>query len=350
LRAIYGALAADPEVECLTMSEAIARTPHGHYGRLEHLVPGSWINSNFNVWIGAPEDNRSWDHLSAARDFFAERSNSSDISADKRQLALEELLISEGSDWNWWYGPEHHSANDPEFDALYRQHLSNIYQTLGAAPPEALAQPIFTGKGAVKFNEQTAFIHPQIDGEHFGYFDWLGAAHYVADRRNSAMHGKRFVLHSAYAGIDDENLYCRLDFADEVLDESEDLRGDFMFTVTIEKVSIADNEDREKHQLDVQVTEGKLQSWRLHRADTSNGNGTASNSSADLEVRLSKVLEARISLQRLQASIGNILQLRFSAWENNLPADALPEQGSIAVRVVTEQELSKVATGEHWNA
>ena len=42
------------------------------------------------------------------------------------------MLIAEGSDWNWWYGPEHHSANDRDFDELYRKHLSNVYQALGA--------------------------------------------------------------------------------------------------------------------------------------------------------------------------------------------------------------------------
>ena len=48
------------------------------------------------------------------------------------QLAFEEILIAEGSDWNWWYGPEHHSANDRDFDELYRKHLSNVYQALGS--------------------------------------------------------------------------------------------------------------------------------------------------------------------------------------------------------------------------
>ena len=60
----------------------------------------------------------------------------------QRKLALEEILIAEGSDWNWWYGPEHHSANDRDFDELYRKHLSNVYQALGATPPDYLAQPI----------------------------------------------------------------------------------------------------------------------------------------------------------------------------------------------------------------
>ena len=46
------------------------------------------------------------------------------------QLAYEELLIAEGSDWCWWYGPEHDSANRAEFDQLYRSHLANVYRFL----------------------------------------------------------------------------------------------------------------------------------------------------------------------------------------------------------------------------
>jgi len=45
-------------------------------------------------------------------------------------MAYEELLIAEGSDWCWWYGPEHDSANRPEFDQLYRSHLANVYRFL----------------------------------------------------------------------------------------------------------------------------------------------------------------------------------------------------------------------------
>ena len=37
---------------------------------MKSLVPGSWINANFNVWIGAPEDNRAWDYLHHAREFY----------------------------------------------------------------------------------------------------------------------------------------------------------------------------------------------------------------------------------------------------------------------------------------
>ena len=94
-------------------------------------MPGSWINANFNVWIGAPEDNKAWDYLYQARNFYAQAAPGA--TEAQRKLAFEEIFIAEGSDWNWWYGPEHHSANDREFDELYRKHLSNVYQALGGS-------------------------------------------------------------------------------------------------------------------------------------------------------------------------------------------------------------------------
>ena len=30
---------------------------------LQHVVPGSWINANFDIWIGAAEDNQAWELL-----------------------------------------------------------------------------------------------------------------------------------------------------------------------------------------------------------------------------------------------------------------------------------------------
>ena len=64
------------------------------------------------------------------------------VTEEQRSLAYEELLIAEGSDWNWWYGPEHSSANRAEFDALYRNHLANVYRALNLPPPEELSRPI----------------------------------------------------------------------------------------------------------------------------------------------------------------------------------------------------------------
>jgi len=158
LRRLYQGLQDDDVIECLTVSEAIERHGAENLAPLTHVTPGSWINSNFNIWIGSPEDNRAWDYLSAARDFFAEHADAA--TPEQRELAYEELLIAEGSDWNWWYGPEHHTENDADFDELYRKHLSNVYIALGARPLEHLAQPIATGQRLGRFTDQTSYIHP----------------------------------------------------------------------------------------------------------------------------------------------------------------------------------------------
>jgi alpha-amylase/alpha-mannosidase (GH57 family) len=357
LRHLYRAIQDDPEFEALTISEAIDRHNPEDFGTLSNLVPGSWINSNFNVWIGAPEDNRAWDYLAAARSFFSE--NHSVVTAEQRALAYEELLIAEGSDWNWWYGPEHHSANDVDFDELYRKHLSNVYQALGSPPPEYLAQPLIRTETVARFVDQTAYITPRMDGYATGYFDWIGAAHYCADHRNSAMHGKTFLLDSAYAGMDHEFLYTRLDFTDDAFsqaahsaDAPDILIADFNLVLTVEMSEARGVPAHPPLRLDIRVREGKIVNWELNSGagfrHRNGSNGNEESDSSGISVYLGKVMEARIPLDLLRVKFGESLEIRFSLWKDNLPVDALPSEGSIRLQRMTERELA--ASGEHWNA
>ena len=132
-----------------------------------------------------------------------------------RKLAYEELLIAEGSDWNWWYGPEHGSDNRPEFDQLYRDHLKNVYRALRLEPPAELSRPILKGFGEGEHHQAPAnLIHPTLDGELTSHFEWLGAGRYRPDPRSGAMHGGSGGALEMFYGWDDENLYIRLDGAD----------------------------------------------------------------------------------------------------------------------------------------
>src|SRR6185369_4730066 len=266
LRRFYDALQREAGVEATTVSEAIQR--HQHFSPLKSLVPGSWIHANFNVWIGAPEDNRAWDYLSHARNFYDQVAPQADEA--QRQLAFEEILIAEGSDWNWWYGPEHHSANDREFDELYRKHLSNIYHALGAVPPDFLAQPITVDVARPSFVPQTAYIHPHITGEMVRYFEWMGAAVYTADHHSSAMHGKTFLLDSVHAGIDEEFAYGRMDFIEGV-PESE-----FVIVVNLESLSEARQTERALR-LDLAASGKKIGSWKITIPGTGEVLGSASS-------------------------------------------------------------------------
>ena len=331
LRRFCDGLQRDPSIEPLTVSETIARSKEP--GKLSSLVPGSWINANFNVWIGAPEDNRAWDYLYHAREFYAQVSPN--VSEVQRKLAFEELLIAEGSDWNWWYGPEHHSANDREFDELYRKHLSNVYQALGAVPPDYLAQPITAEVARPSFIPQTGYIRPRITGEMVRYFEWMGAAVYTADHHSSAMHGKTFLLDAVHAGIDEEFAYGRLDFISGVPE------GEFVIVVNLESLSETRQTERALR-LDLAASEKKINSWKILIPGTGEILG-AGSSPAGSAVALEKNFEFKLPLKWLAAAKENksakTLRLRFSLWENRLPVDALPVEGWIELQLVSEGEL-----------
>jgi alpha-amylase/alpha-mannosidase (GH57 family) len=208
LRELYRRISDDPGMEALTVSEALAKF---EAQPLQGIFPGSWINANFDVWIGAEEDNLAWEYLLAARRAYDDTKN---VAEENRKLAYEELLIAEGSDWNWWYGPEHGSDNRPEFDQLYRDHLKNVYRALGLEPPAELSRPILKGFGEGEHHQAPANpIHPTLDGEVTSHFEWLGAGRYRPDPRSGAMHGGSGGAQEMFYGWDEANLYIRLDGA-----------------------------------------------------------------------------------------------------------------------------------------
>jgi hypothetical protein len=262
---------------------------------LPSLAPGSWIGANFNVWIGAPEDNRAWDYLHHAREFYAE--HAAGASEAQRKLAFEEILIAEGSDWNWWYGPEHHSANDRDFDELYRKHLSNVYQALGAAMPDYLSHPITGGELRPAFTPQTAYIHPRVAGDKIRYFEWMGAAVFTADQRAGAMHGKQFLLDSVHAGIDSEFVYGRLDFAVPVPEIEFDL------VVNLESWANAEVRPRRALRVEANVRDRKLKGWKVegHEESFSDSSGDSNGAKA----ALLRNFEFRLPLSWLLATPGH---------------------------------------------
>ncbi|HEY6250126.1 MAG TPA: glycoside hydrolase family 57 protein [Candidatus Angelobacter sp.] len=334
LRRLYDTIQNDKQFETLAISEAVSRQQETQ--KLTYIVPGSWINANFDVWIGAPEDNLAWDHLSAARDFFD--ANMEHASAEQKHLAFQELLIAEGSDWNWWYGPEHHSAHDRDFDELYRKHLANVYQALGAEPPQALDRPIIGSYAKVRFTPQTAYISPRLDAGSPGYFDWLGAAVHVADRRSSAMHGKLFLLDTGYAGIDESNLYCRLDFMEKT---SEWAGKDTRLLLTIASQSPpGDSAGQERnYRLEAAMEGAFIADWALRE----NGAEPQKPVAAMVALRKESVFACRIPLASLNAKHGASLRIRFILLHGQLPLDSLPREGSIELQVVAQEDLSSVA-------
>jgi len=183
LRALYGRLSSEPGIRTVTMSEACEPATDS----LASIFPGSWINSDFYIWIGHSDDHRAWSQLAEARR--ALDAPPAGLAENALARAHEELLIAEGSDWFWWYGDDHSSDHDLAFDDLFRRHVRNVYRALDAPIPEELfVTNITTQPPSVEIRRPTGLIQPEVDGEVSSYFEWVGAGSFETASVAGAMH------------------------------------------------------------------------------------------------------------------------------------------------------------------
>jgi alpha-amylase/alpha-mannosidase (GH57 family) len=209
LRALYGRLASHPELRTVTMAEACKEPPE----TLPSIFPGSWINDDFYIWIGHDDDHRAWAQLAEARR--ALESPSVHLPEEAVARAREELLIAEGSDWFWWYGDDHSSDHDREFDDLFRRHVRNVYHALQKPiPDELFVTNISTQPPEGKVHQPAGLICPTLDGEVTSYFEWLGAGCVDAASVVGAMHQvaeRDFGIARLEFGFDFDSLFVRVD-------------------------------------------------------------------------------------------------------------------------------------------
>jgi alpha-amylase/alpha-mannosidase (GH57 family) len=229
LRALYERCTTTPNVKPMTISDYLER--HPPQDTLPHLFAGSWISHNFAIWIGHEEDNAAWDALHRAREHLQRLSildfglgneeKAGDPAAlpeskiqnpkSKIEAAWRELYIAEGSDWYWWFGEDHSSAQDALFDYLFRKHLQNVYTLLGDEPPADLAKPISRRGHRVHYTQPRSLLEVHIDGR-YTFFEWLGAGHYSChNERGTMAMAMKGPLREVYFGFDLERLLVRVD-------------------------------------------------------------------------------------------------------------------------------------------
>ena len=110
----------------------------GAMPELEPLWPGSWINANFDTWIGEREENVAWNLLGKVRKDLeswkiAPPRVTGKPPANEAEKAASDMwnamFAAEGSDWFWWYGADQGApGGDAPFDEAFRTHLSNVYR------------------------------------------------------------------------------------------------------------------------------------------------------------------------------------------------------------------------------
>jgi len=141
LSRLYSVLSDTEWVETVTISDFIEK--HDNFGRLSNLTTGSWINANFDMWIGDPCKNKAWDYLIAARmQVELAFKKCTNLDEELKDQVMEQLLIAEGSDWFWWYGKPNESPDKPIFDELFRKNLKKIYELMEEEVPQFLSEPI----------------------------------------------------------------------------------------------------------------------------------------------------------------------------------------------------------------
>ncbi|MEN6450305.1 MAG: glycoside hydrolase family 57 protein [Thermoguttaceae bacterium] len=212
LRGVYRRVAQHGSIRPVRIGDYLARWPATD--KLGQLFPGSWIQHNFGIWIGHPECNQAWDLLFDTRRYLLAVAAKKTKPADKLARAWEELSIAEGSDWFWWFGDSHHSAQSGLFDRLFRKHLQNVYLVLDEQPPTELAKPIRQGvRHALPYTEPTGLLRVKVDGRR-SYFEWINAGRYVCGGSRGAMSMvTQGCISNLFFGFDAERLYLRLDAA-----------------------------------------------------------------------------------------------------------------------------------------
>jgi len=97
-------------------------------------------------------------------------------SEDRRALAMEELMIAEGSDWNWCTGRAPFRQSRGVRSDLPRA-SANVYRSLGLQTPPELSQSILRMEAHDTYSLPTGRIKPVVDGVG-SYFEWMGAGVY----------------------------------------------------------------------------------------------------------------------------------------------------------------------------
>ena len=324
LREFYRRVANDSDFRALTASEAIAAADG--ISTTNTIFPASWINANFDVWIGHQEDVTAWDLLWDAREAFAkavEAREKGRLNAPTKEAlseAQESLLAAEGSDWCWWYGPEHSTANDAEFDALYRKHLTGVYLALNQVAPEELAKPIKRMPERAYQIFPSTLLKVTVDGVDTSYFEWLGAGVYSPERRGGSMHGRIFFLRELRYGFEEERFALRVDCFSDSLNELEDPEFRIVLGAK-EEVAIV-----------VKLERGRVKEFAVEK-----GRVCLLNPEQLAAVAFRRTLE--VAVRRDLLELGGLAKFTVGValWHGGLPVDVLPAEGFFDVHLGDEQ-------------
>jgi len=231
LNGLYQRLAGMKDIQMTTVGDYLMRYPPSV--KINSLFAGSWINHDFYIWIGDTEDVKGWECLNRTKEYLLSKKSSGKYDSETIARAEEEILIAEGSDWYWWFGSDHGSANDKEFDILFRTHLKNVYKLFGEEYPNYLDVPIKKSVALEIFSPPRSLLTIKLDGRVSNFFEWLGAGHCNSEPEQTVMEKvTENLMSDVYFGFDRSQMFVRVDgIRDmaEILGEGHTVRVKFIY-------------------------------------------------------------------------------------------------------------------------
>jgi alpha-amylase/alpha-mannosidase (GH57 family) len=303
-------------VTTATMSEALAATPEMPH--LPYLHSGSWINQDYKIWIGHPEDNRGWDLLSHTRSRLQEITPS--LAPDRATAAWHELYAAEGSDWFWWYGDDFDTAYKEEFDRLFRTHLRNVWTLAGLAPPDLLNQPLCEARrfqGRDQVTPPLSLLRPTLDGAVTDFFEWRGAGTINPNPPLGAMWKAEGLFSAICYGFDLEHLFLRLDPDTSLLSQKADLRIEYGIQTA-------------GHSYRIEIAPSFPDHYVLSQR---RGDGSWQEVSRSEQLAWHHVLELAVPFKELHVDQGQTLQMTLLVRRHGLEIARYPRHQPVEVSV-----------------
>ena len=322
---LYRRLSDDARIKTTTVSGYLEKFPPKEV--LPKLYPGSWINHDFYIWIGHEEDIKAWDYLYRVKqdmDTWKHEIKAKDPEAYEKMM--QELYIAEGSDWTWWYGDDHSSVQDEEFDRLFRKHLANIYEFAGKEVPPYLFTPVINdAKTVTPHVNPMALLKPVIDGKISNFYEWSDAGVFEVIKSGAAIHRAETITKALYFGFDTANLFLRIDFnipltAEKYRDFNFEL---VIFNKTFYKIGFDLNRTGLNMACDFSVQTEDKKSWQAM-----DGSG--------INIAAQKIVELMIPFEKIKIKEGETAAISFNVLKKANEIEKWPTIGNIAVVMPTK--------------
>lgn len=263
------------------------------------LHTGSWIDANFNIWIGKPQKNKAWTYIKLTLDALGSIISPERAKEDPAVAgAFECLSAACGSDWFWWYDDDFDSAFKPDFDRLFRTHLKNAFTALGKDIPPFLFEPIYRftdTKGVLA--EPPGLMFPVLDGKRSSFFEWANSIRFSVASRGGAMAISHEHFETISFGFNTDSLFLRFDPVDN---ETEFAMADD------EELVFYIHDDSKNHKFIFKNTPDGFAALLI------NSDGSVANDNVPFKWAVESLLEVAISFAALGYKAGDKITLAIA--------------------------------------